>query len=98
MHAIAGQKLATLNMAGAVLLGTTKRRSGDPGPKIFSQGAIVRGVGAEACARRINQGGQPGHAPISSRPISIRRISLVPAPISSSLASRAKRSTGQSLV
>jgi hypothetical protein len=36
--------------------------------------------------------------PISSRPISMRRISLVPAPMSSSLASRKKRSTGQSLV
>ncbi len=37
-------------------------------------------------------------APISSRPISMRRISFVPAPISSSFASRMKRSTGQSLV
>ena len=34
----------------------------------------------------------------SSRPISMRRISLVPAPISYSLASRHRRSTGKSLV
>ena len=38
------------------------------------------------------------YAPMISRPISMRRISLVPAPMSSSLASRMKRSTGQSLV
>src|SRR5690606_40389801 len=58
-------------------------------------------------------GGQPGgttqdllqqstlpspYAPISSRPISMRLISLVPAPMSSSLASRRYRSTGQSVV
>ena len=40
----------------------------------------------------------PAYAPISSRPISIRRTSFVPAPMSSSLASRMKRSTGQSFV
>ena len=34
----------------------------------------------------------------SSRPISMRRISLVPAPISYSLASRQRRPTGYSLV
>ena len=37
-------------------------------------------------------------APINSRPISIRRISFVPAPMSSSFASRIYRSTGQSVV
>ena len=37
-------------------------------------------------------------APISSRPISIRRISLVPAPISISLASRKMRETGLSFM
>ena len=47
-----------------------------------------------------NRGGdrlRPHSAAISSRPISMRRISLVPAPISISLASRKRRDTGESV-
>ncbi len=57
-----------------------------------------RGVNAalSLTSRRPRSAG-PHSAAISSRPISIRRISEVPAPISISLASRKRRDTGESL-
>ena len=64
-----------------------------------------RAVGGKLRRARVELGVQGGHGALlqrvslkSSRPISIRRISLVPAPISYSLASRSRRPAGNSLM
>ena len=58
----------------------------------------MRGIDSKIGRADIGKRLDDGHTPSSSRPISMRLISLVPAPISNSLASRMNRSTGQSLV
>ena len=62
------------------------------GAQIFGQRAIVIEPRLGIGCLTVELGGESGcghpAAPISSRPISIRLISFVPAPISSSLASR----------
>ena len=72
---------------------------GDRGDQL---GAVLGDALGLVLAADHERGGQDGcahaPAPISSRPISIRLISFVPAPMSSSLASLRKRSTGQSVV
>ena len=60
------------------------------GAQFLRQRAVVLGTGADLFAVRgdFALDTRRAHAPISSRPISIRRSSLVPAPMSSSWASR----------
>ena len=91
LDAIAGQELAASGMTLAALLVAAQRRLRHIGAQRLGQRAIVLGVGAEIGAVRRQfrvEDGRAHAAPTSSRPTSIRRISLVPAPISSSLASR----------
>ena len=83
-------------MALAARLAPAQGGARDIGAQDLRQRAVVRGVGAEdiALGGKIRREDGSAHcttrsgAPISSRPISIRRISFVPAPMSSSLASR----------
>src|SRR3546814_161411 len=88
MNPVAGQQLAARHMAVAMLLGAAERGLRHPRPQLFGQRAVMCFIGAKALALAVDRGGDDSHAPISSRPISMRRISLVPAPMSSSLASR----------
>ena len=93
-HQLDPQKIGAVGFSAgahlAMLLGTTLRRLGDVLAQLLGELAIMR----EPRAIFLAVGGglrvQPwrAHAPISSRPMSIRRISLVPAPMSSNLASR----------
>ena len=78
-------------------------RSERPGTMIWGDNhQIVALAGRDArYAIRVTYGGDRWPhpiAPISSRPISMRRISLVPAPISISFASRKMRATGVSFM
>ncbi len=88
----AREQLAPPDMPLAAAFGPAERGCGDGRTQLLGERPVVReprlGVGRFAVERRgQDRCGHPA-APISSRPISMRRISLVPAPISSSLASR----------
>ena len=90
LDAVAGEQLAALNVALAVLLGTAYRCFGDVGAQFLGERAVMLGARAElfAVGRDFALDTRCAHTPINSRPMSMRRISLVPAPMSSSLASR----------
>ena len=90
LHPLAWQQLATRYMLGSRAIRTALRGGGDLTAQFLDQRPVVRGIDAQALAvgRKLSIENRRAHAPINSRPISIRRISLVPAPISSSFASR----------
>src|SRR3546814_15187025 len=78
MNPVAGQQLAARNMAVAMLLGAAERGLRHPRPQLFGQRAVMCFIGAKALALAVDRGGDDSHAPTSSRPLSMRRISLVP--------------------
>ena len=82
--------IAALDMALAMLLRSAFGGFRHVGAQFLRERAVVIGTSAERFAIGGDFDFDPrrAHAPISSRPISMRRISLVPAPMSSSLASR----------
>ena len=84
LHPCAGQQLAPREVALARRLGPATRRLGRAIGELVQQAAHPGGVGAELGGARVDGGGEDSHAVSlnSSRPISMRRISLVPAPIS----------------
>src|SRR5690606_31752868 len=80
---------------------------GDAGvPAVVLARRLPRSTGLAPVAEGPGPAGRPAHAGLprqalpwnSSRPISMRRISLVPAPISYSFASRNSRPAGNSLM
>ena len=89
-HPIAREKLAPFDVPLAVFLRTAPRGFRYVRPQLIDQGAIMFEASTILFARGVDPGLQlrRAHTPISSRPISMRRISFVPAPMSSSLASR----------
>ena len=92
VHPIARQQLAAPDMARARCVAPAQRRGGDIGAQLVGQRAVMRGIGPKRLAVGRERGVENRSAhrpiPISSRPMSMRRTSLVPAPMSSSLASR----------
>jgi len=101
LHPVAGQQFAAHHMTVAGLLAAA----------LFHDGAVVRQrrdqavhafpVFLEGRVAGVDPGFELGHQAVSwnsSRPISMRRISDVPAPISYSLASRSRRPVGLSLM
>ncbi len=84
VDAFAGQQLATGLMAGVVGSAPALGYLGEPGIEILDQRLHCRFVGGKFRAGRVETGVYLTHAfsPISSRPMSQRRISEVPAPIS----------------
>ena len=84
-----GSSLPRATWRSRAAFGPPSARLRDLGPQLLGQRAIVRRIGAGSVAVAVDHAWRcVRHAPISSRPISMRRISLVPAPMSSSLASR----------
>ncbi len=90
LHTLARQQLAPRRVLGPRAFRTTLRGGGDLAMQFFRERSIMRRIGAKALPfrRELRIQNRRAHAPINSRPISMRRISLVPAPMSSSLASR----------
>src|SRR3546814_18951310 len=86
------QDVANQGVAQHALAHLQQRRDQSPRP----EDRMHEGGGRHRSGRQPEPDQAP--APNNSRPISIRRISFVPAPMSSSLASRQSRSTGQSFV
>lgn len=84
IDALAGQQFATGLMAGVVGRAPALGYLGEPGIEILDQRLHRRFVGGKFRAGRVETGVYLAHAfsPISSRPMSQRRISEVPAPIS----------------
>ncbi len=84
VDALAGQQFATGLMAGVVACAPALGYLGEPGIEIVDQRLHCRFVGGKFRAGRVETGVYLAHAfsPISSRPMSQRRISEVPAPIS----------------
>lgn len=95
------QKLAAALVQIARAVAAARERQTRGCPHGFQSGKPRRLIGTEGLAARRDFGREHRHgdtAAINSRPISIRRISLVPAPISISLASRNNRLTGVSFM
>ncbi len=84
IDALAGQQLSTGLMAGVVCRAAPLRNLGNAGVEIVDQPLHGGPIGRIFRARRVKVGVDTTHAfsPISSRPMSQRRISEVPAPIS----------------
>ncbi len=84
IDALAGQQLAAGLMAGVVGRAASLGDLGNAGMEIVDQPLHSGPIGRIFRARRVKVGVDTTHAfsPISSRPISQRRISEVPAPIS----------------
>src|SRR5688572_339785 len=101
LDALARQELAARHMLGARGLATAGRRERLASFQLGDERRHVRRVVAELGAAGIHARRDARHGAVarnSSRPISMRRISLVPAPISYSLASRRMRPAGYSLM
>ena len=79
---LARQQLAPRCMPLARGFRTAERRLGDAGSQLLHEGAVVGLVGLEGIGADVELRGEDRHAPINSRPIRKRRISLVPAPMS----------------
>ncbi len=96
-HPFARRHLAPRDMALARLFAAAGGGKGR-GLRRNCQSFEMRGAVGRGLFRTGQEVGRQFHpiAPMSSRPISIRRISLVPAPISISLASRKMRATAES--
>ena len=100
VDAFAWQQLAAPLVAGARRGTAAQGGTRGLGAQVGDQRGHGLGVRTETVAARIGGRGQDHQAVSrnSSRPISMRRISLVPAPISYSLASRSRRPVGVSLM
>ena len=104
--AVTRQQLAARGVLGARRLAAAEADLRGLGAQILDLGAQAGRVGLEVFAAGVDAGFDHAHrrrsaqrvSENSSRPISMRRISLVPAPISYSLASRHRRPTEYSLV
>jgi hypothetical protein len=99
------QQLAARGVLGARGLAAAQRGAGEGGMQVVDHGLHGRAVGFQTfrCPVAAGCSGRSSRWPYrvrwnSSRPISMRRISEVPAPISYSLASRHKRPVGYSLM
>ncbi len=92
--AIARQELAALGMLTTRILAAAFRRDSQALLELVGERAHVRGVRVKGFGIRIHPRRNHAVASKISRPISMRRISLVPAPISYSLASRSSRPAG----
>ena len=93
---VAREKLAAVLMPLARLRAAAQRGAGHLRAQIGHKFRHRRRVGAKLRAARVGGRRQDHQADSlnNSRPISMRRISLVPAPISYSLASRSRRPVG----
>ena len=93
---VARQQLSAALVALAGVLPAAGSHARDLRSQVGDQLCHSGRVGKELCTARISTGLQDHQAVSlnSSRPISMRRISLVPAPISYSLASRSSRPVG----
>ncbi len=101
LDALARQQLAARHVLRACGLVAAGRRERLAPLQVGDERRHVRRVRAELGAAGIHARGDARHGAVarsSSRPISMRRISLVPAPISYSLASRRMRPAGYSLM
>ena len=96
--AIARQELAALRMLAPRVFAAAFGRNGDALLELVGERAHVGRVGVKGLGVRIHPRRNHAVASKISRPISMRRISLVPAPISYSLASRSSRPAGKSLM
>ena len=97
-HAIARQKLAALRVLAPRVFAAALGRNRHALLQLVGERAHVGSVGVKGLGARIHPRRNHAVASKISRPISMRRISLVPAPISYSLASRSSRPAGKSLM
>jgi hypothetical protein len=101
LDALARQQLAAALVLGARVGRAALRDARELRVQVVDLHAHRGGVGLEVFGTRIELARQLRHHIVSansSRPISMRRISLVPAPISYNFASRHRRPVGNSLV
>ena len=94
LDAIARQQLAALGVLAPRVLAAALGRDRDALLQLVGERAHVGGIGVKGLGVRIHPRRNHAVASKISRPISMRRISLVPAPISYSLASRSSRPVG----
>src|SRR6185369_8575236 len=96
--AIARQELAALRVLAPRIVAAAFGRNRDALLQLVRERPHVGSVGVIGLGVRIHPRRNHAVASKISRPISMRRISLVPAPISYSLASRSSRPAGKSLM
>src|SRR6185436_14663625 len=85
LDAVARQKLAASDVLRARILAAARGRRGLARPELLDEPGHVSGIRAKLGAASVDARGDARHGAValtSSRPISMRRISLVPAPIS----------------